>query len=127
MNFEEALRNELNTIPELTNKVFPLAAIEGVKTPYLVYISAEGIAQKDLNGYSGVKEVHAELHILADEYSSLKDIAQEVISVVVSFPSRAIGGTGGLKIYDMTYDKITEQYIPELLQYLCVISITVRF
>jgi hypothetical protein len=46
MNFEEALRNELNSIPQIANKIFPLAATEGVKTPYLVYISSEGVQEK---------------------------------------------------------------------------------
>lgn len=127
MYFEEALKTELESITALTNKVFPLTAIEGVGTPYLAYISSEGIPEKDLNGYSGLKEVHAELHILSDEYPSLKDITRQVIDKVVSFQSRVIGGADGVMINDVTLDKDpTEQFIPELLQFLCIVAISVR-
>jgi hypothetical protein len=126
MYFEEALKIELESIDSLTNKIFPLTAIEGVGTPYLVYISSEGIYEKYYSGYSGSKEIDAELHILSDEYPTLKDITRQVIDKVISFQSRVIGGTDGVMIFDVTYEKVTEQYIPELFQFLCVIAITVR-
>jgi hypothetical protein len=126
MNFEEALKNELNSIPNLANKVYPLTAIEGVKTPYLVYISSEGLKQKHLNGYSGPNEIQAELHILNDGYSSLKDITKQVIDKVLSFQTRVIGGDGGIFVQDVDYQRPTEKYISELYQYLCVVPITVR-
>jgi hypothetical protein len=56
----------------------------------------------------------------------LKDITRQVIDKVISFQSRVIGGTDGVMIFDVTYEKVTEQYIPELFQFLCVIAITVR-
>jgi hypothetical protein len=126
MNFEEALKTELNSIPNLANKVFPLTAIEGVKTPYLVYISNEGVPEKCLSGYFGPKEVNGELHILNDTYSGLKDITKQVISTVESFQNRIIGGTDGVLIQDVTYEKPTEQYIDQLFQYLSIIPFTVR-
>jgi hypothetical protein len=126
MNFEEALKNELNSITNLANKVFPLTAIEGVKTPYLVYVSSEGIQEKYLEGYRGSKEVDCELHILNDSYAGLKDITRQVISKVISFQDRVIGGVDGVWIQDVTYERVTEQYIDQLFQYLCVISIRVR-
>lgn len=124
--FEEALKTELESIDSLNNKVFPVIAIEGVETPYLVYISSEGLQEKYYEGYSGSKEIQAELHILSNEYPSLKDMTRQVISKVISFQSRVIGGTDGVMIYDVTYDKVTEQFIPELLQFLCIVSISVR-
>jgi hypothetical protein len=126
MNFEEALKNELNSISNLTNKVFPLTAIEGVKTPYLVYISNEGVPEKCLSGYFGPKEVNGELHILNDSYSGLKDITKQVISTIESFQNRIIGGAGGVFIQDVSYEKPTEQYIDQLFQYLSIIPFTVR-
>jgi hypothetical protein len=126
MYFEEALKTELMSIDGLNNKVFPLTAIEGVETPYLVYISSEGLQEKYFDGYSGSKEVQAELHILSDEYPSLKDMTRQVISIVLSFQNRVIGGTDGVMVYDVSYEKPTEQFIPELLQFLSVIPISVR-
>jgi len=127
MNFEEALRNELSSIPQIANKIFPLAATEGVKTPYLVYISSEGVQEKYLDGYVGSKEVDCELHILNDSYAGLKDITRQVIEKVTTFQKRNIGGTGGIWIQDFTYERSTEQYIDQLFQYLCIVSIKVRF
>jgi hypothetical protein len=126
MYFEEALKTELMSIDGLSNKVFPLTAIEGVETPYIVYISSEGLQEKYFEGYSDSKEIKAELHILSNEYPSLKDMTRQVISKVISFQSRVIGGVDGVMVYDVTYDKVTEQYIPELFQFLCVIAISVR-
>ena len=126
MNFEEALRNELSSISQLTNKIFPLAATEGVKTPYLVYISNEGVPQKCLSGYFGPTEITGEFHILNDTYSGLKDITKQVISTIKSFQNRLIGGVDGVFIQDATYEKPTEQYIDQLFQYLSIISFTVR-
>jgi hypothetical protein len=126
MNFEEALKNELNSISNLANKVFPLTAIEGVKTPYLVYISNEGVPEKCLSGYFGPKEVNGELHILNDSYSGLKDITKQVISTIESFQNRIIGGAGGVFIQDVSYEKPSEQYIDQLFQYLSIIPFTVR-
>jgi hypothetical protein len=126
MNFEEALRNELSSIPQLANRIFPLAATEGVKSPYLVYISNEGVPQKCLSGYFGPTEITGELHILNDSYSGLKDITKQVISTIESFQNRIIGGTDGVLIQDVTYEKPSEQYIDQLFQYLSIITFTVR-
>jgi hypothetical protein len=126
MNFEEALQNELNSIPQITNKIFPLAATEGVKTPYLVYISSEGIQEKYLDGYEGSKEVDCELHILNDSYAGLKDITKQVISKVVKFQQSIIGGDGGVWVQDVTYERTSEQYIEQLFQYLCIVSVRLR-
>jgi hypothetical protein len=126
MNFEEALRNELSSIPQIANKIFPLAATEGVKTPYLVYISSEGVQEKYLDGYAGSKEVECELHILNDSYAGLKDITRQVIAKVVKFQQSIIGGDGGVWVQDLTYERASEQYIDQLFQYLCVVSLKVR-
>jgi hypothetical protein len=126
MYFEEALKIELENITELNNKVYPLAATEGVITPYLVYVSSEGVQEKYLEGYAGSKEVDCELHILSDSYPGLKDITRQVIAKVVTFQGRVIGGDNGVWIQDVTYERVTEQYIDQLFQYLCVISIRVR-
>lgn len=126
MNFEAALRNELNSIPDLASKVFPLTAIEGIKTPYLVYVSSEGTQEKYLGGYAGPKELNCQLHILNDTYSSTKDMTQQVIEKVLSWQGQVIGGVDGVMILDVSYEKPQEQYIPELYQYLSIVPITVR-
>src|SRR5689334_14622596 len=123
MNFEQALQIELNSITGIADKIFPLVATEGVKTPYLVYVSSEGVPEKYLDGYEGAKEVECELHILNDSYSGLKDVTRQVISKIVKFQQSIIGGDGGVWVQNVTYSVGKEEYIDQLFQYLCVVSL----
>lgn len=126
MEFEEALKAELSTISELNNQVFPLNATEGTKAPYIVYVSSEGIQERTLDGYVRSREVDCEIHILHDKYFSLKDLTRQVISIIDSFQQRFIGGSTDVYVQASTYQKVNEMYLPDLLQYLCVLELTVR-
>jgi hypothetical protein len=126
MNFEEALVSELVGITDLINKIFPLNATEGIKPPYIVYVSSEGEQERTLDGYVISKEVNCELHILNDSYFGLKDITKQVISLIDTFQRRTIGGDGGVYVQSCTYEKVHEQYVPELLQCLCILEMKVR-
>jgi hypothetical protein len=73
-----------------------------------------------------LKRVECELHILNDSYAGLKDITRQVIAKVVKFQQSIIGGDGGVWVQDLTYERATEQYIDQLFQYLCIVSLKVR-
>jgi hypothetical protein len=126
MYFEEALKTELESIPGLSNKVYPLNAIEGVTAPYVVYIASEGVFDEVLDGYLETKEIACELHILSGTYAGMKDLTKQVLAMVKSFQRRVIGGTDGLFVWDVTYEQSHEEYIDDLFQYLSIVSITVR-
>lgn len=126
MNFEESLYNELLSITDLANNVFPLNAPTDTKPPYLVYVSSEGVQERTLDGYLSVRETTCELHILHDKYSSLKDLTRQVISLIDTFQRRTIGGTGGVYVQSATYEKVHEMFVPELIQCLCVLEMKVR-
>jgi hypothetical protein len=126
MNFEEALYIELNAITALNGNIFPLNADTDTKPPYLVYVSSEGEQERTLDGYVISKEVKCELHILNDTYFGLKDLTKQVISLIDTFQRRTIGGAGGVYIQSATYEKVHEQYVPELLQCLCILEMKVR-
>lgn len=126
MNFEEALRVELTSIPLLQNKIFPLSAPEGTKAPYLVYVSSEGVNDKSLNGYLDSKEVDCEINIICSRYSDLKTLTRETISKIISFQGRSIGNDGPV-IQNVTYHKPVEDHERETNQHICVFDITVRF
>lgn len=123
MTFEEALKAELITISELTN-VFPLNAPEGTQTPYLVYVTDNGIPDRTLDGNLITKEIECELHILHNSYPNLRNLTSQIGSLLDTFQQRVIGD--GFFVQSTVYDKITEQYIPELLQYLCILNLTIR-
>jgi hypothetical protein len=129
MNFEEALRAELGTLTELSNKVFPLNADEGTKAPYVVYISSEGVQVKTLQGYMGNKEVDCEINILHDSYANMKALTKEVLAKIISFQGRSIGdlfSKDGPFIQNVTYSKPVEIYEKEVSLYRSVIDITVK-
>ena len=113
MAFEESLRVDLMTIPELVNKVFPLVAPEGVKTPYVVYVSSEGLEDRTLQGYQASKVVDCELHITSDSYGAMKDLTKKVLTKVKSN-------------LNLSYDRPVELYNNEVQLYRTVLEITVR-
>jgi hypothetical protein len=126
MTFEESLYNELATITDLNGEIYPLNADTDTKPPYLVYVSSEGEQERTLDGYVISKEITCELHILHDEYSSLKGLTRQVISLIDTFQRRIIGGSGGVYVQGATYENVHEQFVPELIQYLCILEIKVR-
>lgn len=126
MTFEEALRAELSSISGLSNKVFPLHAKEGITTPYIIYVSSEGIPDKTFEGYLDSKEVECEINIIHNSYSSMKSLTKSVLDKIRSFQGRYIGGYGPL-IQNVSYEKPVELYENEVSLYRCLIDIKVRY
>jgi len=124
MSFEPALVQELKTIPELQNRVYPLFAPEATASsgvPYLIYASSEGLKDKTLGGYLDSKEVRAELNIIAERYADMKVITKQVVALLIGFEGRQIG-TGGPFIEELTYQMPVEMYESEPALYRCVVE-----
>jgi hypothetical protein len=126
MTFEEALRAELSSITGLSNKVFPLHAKEGIKAPYVIYLSSEGVRDKSFEGYLGTQEVECEINIIHSTYSNMKSLTKLVLNKIISFQGNYIGGYGPL-IQNVSYEKPVELYENEVSLYRCLIDIKVRF
>jgi hypothetical protein len=124
VTFEEALEEELQAIPELVGKVFPLDAT-GFKPPYVVYLSSEGLQDKTLEGYLQSKGINGELNILTHTYKGLKPLTSAVISKLVSFERRVVGANGPY-IKSINYEEPVELYEQEVGWYRCNISFTIR-
>lgn len=125
MDFEQCLYNELNTIPNI-GKVFPLNVIEGNKPPFTVYESSNGVQEKTLTGFVASTEIEGTLYIVQTSYSSVKSVSRDVINKLQSFQSRRIGGTDGVFVYDVTYQKPKELYDNQNLLYQVTIDFTVK-
>ncbi|WEG14004.1 hypothetical protein PU629_06445 [Pullulanibacillus sp. KACC 23026] len=125
MDFEDALKSELATIPDLTNRIFPLTGPEGQSAPYVVYALTDDVQERTLDGYIFYREITCELHILHSKYFSLSDLKRQITSLIDSFQRRVIGGDNGLFVQSATYEKVNEMYLPDLLQYLCVLEMKV--
>jgi hypothetical protein len=113
MNFEESLVYELSSIEGLSKKIFPLSAVAGVETPFLVYVSSEGEEDRTLNGFIGSKQITCEIHIIANSYSELKRITRSVIEKIKTFWGRQIG-VNGVYIKSVAYDPPVETVDEEL-------------
>jgi len=126
MSFEDALTIELEEIEGLMDKVFPLNAEEGTKAPYVIYVSSEGEQDKTLDGYLPTRDVDAEINVLQHSYSGMKYLTKQVLSKLISFQSRYIGGTEDIYIKSVTYRKPVELYEEQALLYRSVIEFTVN-
>lgn len=129
MSFEPALAQELKTIPELQNRVYPLDAPEvnakqGV--PYLIYVSSEGLRDKTLGGYLDSKEVRGELNVIAARYGDMKAITKKVVALLIGMQGRSIG-TNGPYIEEVTYQMPVEIYENQPKLYRCIIEFSVYF
>lgn len=126
MRLEEALCMELEQIPQLAGKVYPLRAPESEGAPYLVYASSEGKQYRTLDGFiSSTREVSIELNLLVNDYVELKDLSVLLIDVLKSFQGRSIG-TGGPFIQAISYDDPVELYEPEVGLFRCLITVNIE-
>jgi hypothetical protein len=126
LNFEEALVYELETITEINNKVFPLNAEEGQEPPFVVYVSSPGEEIQTLDGYTGLKQVTCELHIVSESYSHLQSLTTSVMGRVKSFYARPIGIDGPV-IKSVTLGEPIEEAEPEAKLKRCSFDLKVYF
>ncbi|MBW7475949.1 DUF3168 domain-containing protein [Paenibacillus oenotherae] len=130
MDFEAALKKELETVTILNKRIYPLTAPEAIPAngvPYLIYISSEGVRAKSIGeGYLSGKTVNAELHIVAARYADLKAITNNVVALLIGMEQRVIG-TGGPYIQELTYRTPVEIYESQPKLYRCVTEIQVYF
>jgi hypothetical protein len=126
MNFEEALMYELETITGLTDRVFPLTATEGTEPPFLVYGSSNGKKIQALGGFTELRELTAEIHLVTADYAELKSLQTAVIDKLTTFQGRSIGIDGPF-IKSFTYDEPEEAHDGELGYERASFDIRVRF
>jgi hypothetical protein len=122
--FETALKEELSTIPELANKVYPLNASRDVAAPYLVYLTNSGLPDKTLDGYLESKEVVCELNVIHPTYGGMKALSNSVLMVILSFIGRGIGTGQFPVVQDVAYDTV-EIHEPEIKAFRCNIQFQV--
>lgn len=121
MTFEEALRAELNIITGLTNKIYPLNAPDGTRPAYLIYSVSRALNDKTLTGFLSTKEMRVELNIVDYTYAGMKSLAEQVMSVIKSFPLRIIGINGSY-VQNVTQDGYVELYEGQVGWYRCNIE-----
>lgn len=113
MDFEQALVQELSSIPSLEGRIFPQTAQEGTNPPFVLYISSEGEKVQTLGGYVDNKEVSVTIQAVAQTYGDLKNLVRQIIDKAISFFGRPIG-TNGPTVQAFEYTEPTEAYNEEL-------------
>lgn len=126
MSLEQSLTEEIHSITELTNNVFPLNVPENYPAPYLTYLSSEGVNDKSLSGFLSSKSVEVELRLVCDKYSQLKAISSEVVQHLQSFSGRTIGVTAPVKIQDIFIEMPVEMWDSQISKYRCIIEFKVN-
>ena len=122
---EKALRYELNKVSELENKIFPMNAPEGQKTPYLFYITRKK-PLKDLDGVTEDNECYLILNILCSSYLEMKGITKNIEDIIIKFPLKSIGKEN-LYIQDIDITDISESYEEQLKLHRGIITFTVYY
>ncbi|MGL5150313.1 MAG: hypothetical protein ACRC7N_07065 [Clostridium sp.] len=127
MTIEEALVNELNSITELKDKIYPLVADEGTSYPYVVFVS-EGIKRyKTLSGFLPNGDINIEIHIVADSYFKIKELSKKVDDKVITFLGRVVGGNGPF-IQNLDYEETQpETYAKEVQGYIRIMNLKLFF
>jgi len=129
MTFEAALAQELKTIGVLGGRVYPLAAPEANRnkgTPYVIFVSSEGLRTKTLDGYQSGKTVPGEINVISDDYNELRSVTAAIVELLVGMEQRTIG-SGGPFIQEVVYQEPRELYEEAPKLYRCLIDFEVYF
>lgn len=109
MDFEQALRAELITLTNLSNKVYPLFAPEGTIPPFVVYQKIRTDYVKTMDGTQTIRDGWYEFDLLATTYSDLQTKYVALVDKLKSFVGRSIG-TDGPFIQNVTVENVVELY-----------------
>lgn len=126
MDFESALRQELTSITELTNKVFPLTAPETTSPPFIVYLKNDVNPIQTLSSTLDIIQGHYELNLLHSSYSQLQSVYQKVKSKLIDIQQRVIG-TNGPFLQECTILNVVESYENQVKLYRMNIEFKVTY
>lgn len=94
MDFEQALRAELITLSNLSNKVFPMFAPEQTPTPFVIYQKSNVELLGTLDGMSKTRMARYEFDVVSQTYDTLQQTLNNVKNKLVTFQGRTIGING---------------------------------
>jgi hypothetical protein len=125
MSFEQCLREEMETVSGLADKVFPVNAPESCPSPYAVYFSSEGTADKSLNEVLSSRTLDFSVHVISATYSEGKTITSGVVQRLQSFFQREIGVSNPIFCEDITIDPTTETWDNQLNMFRFIVDATI--
>lgn len=123
---DKALRYELNAIPEIQNKIYPVHAPEGKKPPYLVYMKSYFRQLKTFDGLKKEHEATYLLNILCDSYAETQVLTKKVKDKIKTFPLRTVGNDG-IYVQEITFNNVSDTYENELGLHRSIIEVTIYY
>ncbi|TYP67695.1 uncharacterized protein DUF3168 [Paenibacillus methanolicus] len=116
---------EFASLPDVGDKLFPLAAPKETVAPYVVYGASPGLPVSTLTGYGSSKSLTVDMNVVASNYGEMKQHSDAALALLISFQGREIGEEG-LFIQQLILEEPDEIYEDETRLHKCVISFTVH-
>lgn len=114
---EERLKQTIERVDELTNKVFPIQPEKGVPLPFCVYVSTGAIPDDSLGGFMESQSARVEINILHTSYRRMKGLADKVV-----------GALKGIDYATVYFDSFQpEVYEAEIKAYRKIVYIKLQF
>lgn len=128
LNFDEALKIELETIPEFLKKAFPLVAPLKTNPAFCVYQKVSIEWKKTLSGTLNKATGVYNITVLASNYTQLQEMAELTANKLMSFFQRRIGSASeGPYIENVTVKNTGDRYETENDLYRSDLQLTVNY
>lgn len=117
MNFEEALRYELNSINEIKNKIYPLYAPKDTTAPFLVYRKNKLKYLMTVDCRRNGIEAEYLIVLISKSYAEAQNISNNIMGILFNMFARQIGDNGPyIQSIDITYMGDEYEYETDLIR-----------
>ena len=106
----------IETIGELTGKVYPLNAPEDGVLPYVVYVSSGSTEDDTLTGWIGSYDTDMEINVLHRSYKAMKSLSKLVVQALKRISAGAVH----------IEENQPELYEPEIEAYRKIINLKIQ-
>lgn len=91
MSFQIEIVKVLSEISHIRNNIYPIKAVENVKSPYVIYVPTPGEKVKTLTGYYNSSRLPIEVNILASSFKELNTITSLVTEKISNIEGNVLG------------------------------------
>ena len=120
MKFEDILKIKLK---EVTQRVYPIVAPEGIKAPFIVFKQRNLKNIKTLDGYIRFIEGYYEIVLIANNYDELIEHKDSIKERVISL----IGVTDEIFINDIDIEFNGDNYVYDINAFQSNITLTIKY
>ena len=120
MKFEDILKIKLK---EVTQRVYPIVAPEGIKAPFIVFKQRNLKNIKTLDGYIRFIEGYYEIVLIANNYDELIENKDSIKERVISL----IGVKDEIFINDIDIEFNGDNYVYDINAFQSNISLTIKY